>query len=283
MSLPPSTLSAKDYEFFETILKVSSGLDLGKGKEYLLESRLTPIMKKAGCTTLSDFAEHLRRKPDSRITKAIADAMTTNESLFFRDGAPFEYFRTRLLPELIKKNAQSKMLRFWSAASSTGQEPLTIAICLQEAGFDLSQWRIEILGTDFADHALARAREATFSAFEVKRGLTPEHLTRYFELLPTGEYRAKQSLRQWIHYRQMNLLDPYPELGFFDAIFLRNVLIYFDVGVKKEILERMRKRLAPGGVLFLGATETLLGLSEEYERTDRQFASIYRVKPPSST
>jgi chemotaxis protein methyltransferase CheR len=278
MSTPVIQLSSKDYEFFEVMLKDSSGLDLGKGKEYLLESRLTPLMKKANCATLAEFAEHLRKKPDSRLTKAIADAMTTNESLFFRDGAPFEYFRKTLIPEILKRNEQSRMLRFWSAACSTGQEPLTIAICLLEAGVDPTKWRVEIVGTDFADHALARAKEATYSAFEVKRGLTPEHLTRFFEVTPTGEYKAKPMLRQWMHYRQLNLLEPYPEMGYFDVIFLRNVLIYFEVAKKKEILEKMRKRIAPGGLLFLGATETLLGLSESYERADRTVAAIYRPK-----
>jgi chemotaxis protein methyltransferase CheR len=240
------------------MLKAKSGLTLGPEKLYLLETRLVSIMRRENARDLAALAEKIR--PGSALEHDVVEAMTTNESLFFRDTKPFEALRLRILPRLHAARAPGTRLRIWSAAASTGQEAYSIAMVISELGAQLGDRKADIIGTDIARDALKRAREGVYSQFEIQRGLPMQMLVKYFTK-EEAAWRVKPALRNAAEFREWNLLaDPRP-LGKFDVVFCRNVLIYFDAPTKTRVLEAIASVLAPDGVLFLGGAETVLGLT----------------------
>jgi chemotaxis protein methyltransferase CheR len=244
-----------------TMLKSRSGLVLGPDKIYLAETRLAALMKREGLRDLAALAEKLR--PDSPLERDVVDAMTTNESLFFRDSKPFDALRARILPRLHAARAPGAPIRIWSAAASTGQEAYSIAIIAQELATAMPGRRVEIVGTDIAREPLQRARDGLYTQFEIQRGLPMQMLVKYFEKADT-QWRIKQPLRDAVTFREFNLLSDLRPLGHFDVVFCRNVLIYFDAPTKTRVLDAIAKQIAPDGVLFLGGAETVLGLTDAF-------------------
>jgi chemotaxis protein methyltransferase CheR len=244
-----------------TMLKSRSGLVLGPDKIYLAETRLAALLKREGLRDLAALADKLR--PDSPLERDVVDAMTTNESLFFRDSKPFDALRQRILPRLHAARGAGVPIRIWSAAASTGQEAYSIAIIAQELGIAMPGRRVEIVGTDIAREPLQRAREGLYTQFEIQRGLPMQMLVKYFEKAD-GQWRIRQTLRDAVTFREFNLLADLRPLGRFDIVFCRNVLIYFDAPTKTRVLDAIAKQIAPDGVLFLGGAETVLGLTDAF-------------------
>jgi chemotaxis protein methyltransferase CheR len=250
---------SRGYAAIAAMLKTRSGLILGPDKTYLLESRLSDLLKRERLSSLDALADRLM--PNSALENEVVEAMTTNESLFFRDGKPFEALRTRILPRLHAARPSNTKLRIWSAAASTGQEAYSIAMVAADLAATLGTRQVEILGTDIARGPLARATSGLFTQFEIQRGLPMQMLVKYFTK-EDGQWRANAKLRAAVSFREWNLLADLRPLGMFDVIFCRNVLIYFDTATKKRVLETMAKQLANDGVLFLGGAETVLGLTD---------------------
>jgi len=252
-----------DYEYLRKLLKDHSGLDLSSDKQYLLESRLLPLARKSGLSSISDLVQKLKGG-STAITAQVVEAMTTNETFFFRDKVPFDHFRESIMPEMIKARASRKSIRIWCAAGSTGQEPYSLAMCLKEMGAALAGWRLEILATDLSQEVLEKSKSGIYSQFEVQRGLPIQMLVKYFKQV--GEiWQINPDLRAMIQHRQLNLLHEFSSLGGFDVIFCRNVLIYFDQDTKTNIFSRLAKAIEPDGFLVLGAAETVVGLTDRFK------------------
>lgn len=267
-----------DYHFLADLLLAHSGLSLGSGKEYLIESRLNPLARELGVPSLAALLQRLRATPDRSVVRAVCEAMTTNESFFFRDTSPFRTLREVILPRLIEARRSVRHLRIWSCAASTGQEPYSVAMILAEMGDALRGWEVEILATDYSRPALERARAGLYNQFEVQRGLPPELLDRYFAR-EGSDWRLAEPIRRMVHFRDANLLDPFDTVGRYDLVFCRNVLIYFDTPTKADVLDRLSRVLAPDGFLFLGGSETILGVSDRVERIGDLPTVAYRARP----
>lgn len=252
-------MNADDFLFYQKFLREKSGMALGNDKLYLLESRLTPVLRKWMFGNLEEMARALRLTPDKKLISEVVNAMTTNETLFFRDDKPFKQFRTLVLPDLMKAREQRKSLRIWSAACSTGQEPYSIAMSACEAIPKAEAWNIDILGTDISDTALAQATKGEFSQFEIQRGLPMQMTMKYFQQQGQA-WKISDRIRSMVRFESFNLLERMEKFGNFDIIFCRNVLIYFDEETKKQVLQGLIKRLAPDGYLFLGGAESVLGI-----------------------
>jgi chemotaxis protein methyltransferase CheR len=244
-----------------TMLKARSGLILGPDKVYLVETRLSGIMKREGVCDLNALSAKLR--PGSPLERDVVDAMTTNESLFFRDNKPFDALRQRILPRLHASRPAGAPLRIWSAAASTGQEAYSIAMIAADMAAAMPGRRVEIVGTDLAREPLQRAREGLYSQFEVQRGLSMQHLVKFFTK-EDSQWRIKQPLRDAVTFREWNLLADLRALGQFDVVFCRNVLIYFEPATKSQVLNAIIKQMPADGVLFLGGAETVLGLTDVF-------------------
>jgi chemotaxis protein methyltransferase CheR len=269
-------ISRADYEYLGRFLREHSGLHLGEGKEYLLDARLTPVAACLGHATLEGLVRSLRQAPGAAVVKQVCEAMTTNESLFFRDGTPFTLLRERILPELVEARRHTRRLRIWCAAASTGQEPYSVAMTLASLAPPLAGWSVEILATDYSVGALARARAGVYNHFEVQRGLPVGMLLRFFRQRG-NDWEITEEMRRAVTFREGNLLQPFAGMGTFDLVFCRNVLIYFDVQTKRDVLERLAGVMAPDAYLFLGAAETAVGITEAVSRVQDLPASIYRV------
>jgi len=253
-----------DFDFLRVSLKRRSGLVLSADKEYLLESRLLPVARKAGFDRLGALVDALKGENAEALMTAVVEAMTTNESFFFRDKMPFENFRTIMLPVLQAVRRHSRAIRIWCAAASTGQEPYSLAMALSETNGALAGWRIEVIATDISNAVLEKARQGLYSQFEVQRGLPIQLLIKYFS--QNGEmWQIAPEIRAMVRYRQLNLLSDFSELGTFDLIFCRNVLIYFDQETKVDVLDRLADVIADDGYLVLGAAETVVGLTESFK------------------
>lgn len=257
-------MNRTDFDQICKLLRQESGLVLSPDKAYLLESRLLPVARKWKLATFDDLAKALRTNADAGLVRDVVDAMTTNESFFFRDIRPFEQFKELVLPALLKNRADQKRIRIWSAACSSGQEPYSLAMMLAELTGKLAGWQIEIVATDISGEMLIRAREGIYTRFEVQRGLPINLLVRYFKQV--GErWQISDKLRGMVNYREFNLLaDPAP-LGRFDVVFCRNVLIYFDQETKAKVLEGVADQMPNDGYLFLGGAETVLGLTDRFQ------------------
>lgn len=268
-------MNSGDFNTLAKLLKDRSGLVLTEDKQYLLESRLVPVAKKHGLPSLEDLVKKVTSPPqDEGMIKDVVDAMTTNESFFFRDIKPFDTLRDQVLPALVP-NRSGRKLRIWCAACSSGQEPYSIAMMLREMGPKMEGWQVDILATDLSRDMVVRAREGVYSQFEVQRGLPITLLVKYFTQV--GErWQISPDLRKSVDFREFNLLHDMSALGRFDIIFCRNVLIYFDQPTKAKVLQSMADVLVPDGYLFLGGAETVLGISDRFQpATDMR--GVYEV------
>ncbi len=256
-------MTPSDYEFLRKFLKDRSGLDLSSDKQYLVESRLLPLARKAGLGGIDELVGKLKGGNDALMLEVV-EAMTTNETFFFRDKLPFDHLRDTVIPELLQARAGRRSLRIWCAAASTGQEPYSIAMCLKEMGAQLNGWRIEIVATDIAQGVLDKCRAGMYSQFEVQRGLPIQLLVKYFRQV--GEmWQLNPDILAMTQFRQLNLLQDFAHLGTFDVIFCRNVLIYFDQDTKINVFKRLAKQMEADGFLALGAAETVVGLTDAFK------------------
>ena len=255
-------MTPSDYEYLRKLLKERSGLDLSAEKQYLVEGRLVPLARKAGVPGIPELVLKMKGGAEA-LTAEVVEAMTTNETFFFRDKVPFDHLKESVLPALIKARAARRSLRFWCAASSTGQEPYSIAMVLKETAA-LSGWRTEIIATDLSQAVLEKSKAGLFSQFEVQRGLPIQLLVKYFK--QNGEFwQINPDIRAMVQHKQLNLLHDFSHLGTFDVIFCRNVLIYFDQPTKAAIFERMSRIIEPDGVLLLGAAESVVGITDAFK------------------
>jgi chemotaxis protein methyltransferase CheR len=256
-------MTPSDYEYLRKFLKDRSGLDLSSDKQYLVESRLLPLARKAGLPGIDELVAQIKVGSNA-IAADVVEAMTTNETFFFRDKLPFDHLRDAVVPDLLQARAGRRSLRIWCAASSTGQEPYSIAMCLKEMAAQLSGWRIEIIATDLAPSVLEKSRAGIYSQFEVQRGLPIQLLVKYFKQV--GEmWQLNADIRAMTQFKQLNLLQDFSHLGTFDVIFCRNVLIYFDQDTKVNVFKRLAKAMEPDGFLALGAAETVVGLTDAFK------------------
>jgi chemotaxis protein methyltransferase CheR len=254
---------AADYDFLRKFLKERSGLDLSADKQYLVESRLVPLARKANLAGLEELVQKIRIG-STALASDVVEAMTTNETFFFRDKVPFDHLRDVVLPEMIQARMARKSLRIWCAAASTGQEPYSIAMTIKEMAAQLAGWRIEIIGTDISQQVLEKSKSGIYTQFEVQRGLPIQLLVKYFK--QTGEmWQIAPEIRSMIQYRPLNLLQDFSSMGKFDIIFCRNVLIYFDQDMKTQIFGRLAKCMEPDGFMALGAAETVVGLTDAFK------------------
>jgi chemotaxis protein methyltransferase CheR len=252
-----------EYEYLRKFLKDCSGLDLSADKQYLIESRLLPLARKVGLSGISELVQKIMGG-SAAFNVQVVEAMTTNETFFFRDKIPFEHFRNLIMPQMLRSRANRKSVRIWCAAGSTGQEPYSLAMSLKEMGAALDGWRIEIVATDLSQEVLEKSRAGLYSQFEVQRGLPIQLLVKYFK--QAGElWRINPDIRAMVQHRQFNLLHDFSQLGVFDLIFCRNVLIYFDQETKTNIFNRLAKAVEPDGFLVLGAAETVIGLTTVFK------------------
>jgi chemotaxis protein methyltransferase CheR len=266
-----------DYEFLRKLLRDKSGLDLSADKQYLIESRLLPLARKAGLPGISELVQKLRDGNGGLIGQVV-EAMTTNETFFFRDKVPFDHFREAIMPELLKARSNRKSVRIWCAAGSTGQEPYSLAMCLKEMGAALSGWRVEILATDLSQEVLEKSKAGLYSQFEVQRGLPIQFLVKHFK--QAGElWQINSDIRGMIQHRQLNLLHDFAQLGTFDVIFCRNVLIYFDQDTKINIFNRLARQIEGDGFLVLGAAETVVGLTDTFKPIPEK-RGLYKPNDP---
>ncbi len=268
-------MTEDDFAFLRVLLHRRSGLSLGTDKLYLAESRLGILCRRRDIEDIDTLMRQLRCGHDAQLETAVIDAMTTNETLFFRDRTPFDLFRNILLPEKLAANAAARSLRIWCAAVSSGQEAYSLAMLLNEMPERLAGWRIEILGTDISMDVLEKARSGIYSQFEVQRGLPIQMLLKHFSQRG-DKWQISERLRTMVDFRQHNLLEPNDHLGCFDIVFCRNVLIYFDLDTKARALSRVAHRLMPDGALILGAAETVLGLSSAFE-PDSEYRGLFRL------
>ena len=256
-------MTPSDYEYLRKLLKDHSGLDLSADKQYLIDSRLLPLSRKCGVPGIGDLVQKMKGG-SSLIIAQVVEAMTTNETFFFRDKVPFEHFRDTIIPEMLRARANRKSIRIWCAAGSTGQEPYSLAMSLKEMGAVLAGWRVEIIATDLSNEVLEKSKSGVYSQFEVQRGLPIQLLVKYFK--QNGElWQISPELRAMVQHRQLNLLHDFSQLGAFDVIFCRNVLIYFDQDTKINIFGRLAKTMEADGFLVLGAAETVVGLTDVFK------------------
>jgi len=262
-------MKVEDFDMFCTLLKQRSGLVLTKDKAYLLESRLMPVARKWSLKGLEELATQIRTRKDEALLKDVTEAMTTNESSFFRDQKPFDQFKSVVLPMLLANRQGKRHIRIWSAACSSGQEPYSLAMLLNEEGPKLAGWTFEIVATDLSGEMVNKAKAGIYTQFEVQRGLPITYLVKYFKQVG-DKWQLNDDIRRKIQYREFNLLTDLSPLGQFDVIFCRNVLIYFDQPTKAKVLEGMAKLLPPDGVLYLGGAETVLGITEKFKPMEGQ-------------
>jgi chemotaxis protein methyltransferase CheR len=253
-----------DYDFIRKLVRERSGLVLSADKQYLVESRLLPVARKAALVSLSDLVRRLKEPNAQGLAVEVVEAMMTNESFFFRDKLPFEHFRETIIPSLIAARASQRRIRLWCAAASTGQEPYSLAMCLKEMARQLTGWRIDILATDISNEVLEKAKAGVYSQFEVQRGLPIQMLIKHFTQV--GEtWQVAPEIRAMVQFRPFNLLNDFAGLGMFDIVFCRNVLIYFDQPTKVGVLDRIARTVERDGYLVLGAAETVVGLTDSFK------------------
>ena len=267
-------LAEADVGYLRTLVARRSGNILSSNHGYLLEARLTPVAERLGLPNVEALVAELKRSP-IKYEDTVAEAMTINETSFFRDLQPFETLRKDLIPKLMNTRAGTRQLHIWCAATSSGQEPYTIAMILRDNFPQLVNWSIRIIATDLSDEMLHRTREGVYSQFEVNRGLPAKLLVKYFQREGTS-WRVIPELRNWIECHKLNLVSAWPSMPRFDIVFIRNVLIYFDQATKESVLQRAARIMAPDGSLFLGGGESLVGLNVPYTRETYDKTICYR-------
>ena len=277
MPSPPTApvIDSANYRFLQEHVYAETGIVLEHDKHYLFDSRLTPIVRQLGLASINDLCALLLAKGGSDISRQVVEAMTTNETYFFRDPAHYDAIRTILLPRLRQDRKDSKKLRFWSAAASTGQEAYSLAMLLLQEGF--SDWNIQILGTDFSSQALERARSGTFQQIEVNRGLPASLLVKHFRRAGVN-WQLTDAVRQMVRFETIDLRRSMRALGPFDLVFCRNVMIYFDAATKRNMLKELHGTLFKSGWLLLGGAETAFGAEEWFERQNAGAATVYAAR-----
>ena len=267
-----------DYEFLRKLLKDRSGLDLSPDKQYLVESRLVPLARKANLAGITELVQKMKMGSAEALTADVVEAMTTNETFFFRDKTPFDHLKDTMLPALLQARSARRALRIWCAASSTGQEPYSIAMCLKGLGAAIAGWKVDIVATDLSQGVLEKSKAGIFSQFEVQRGLPIQLLVKHFTQV--GDmWQLNADIRSMVQHRQLNLMQDFGHLGTFDIIFCRNVLIYFDQETKAGIFERMSRLVESDGFLVLGAAESVVGITDAFKPYPER-RGLYR---PNST
>lgn len=266
-----------DFQLLSNLVKERSGLVLSDDKVYLVESRLMPLVRKRGMDGLDELVGAIRRGKDETLPDEVTEVMTTNESFFFRDVRPFEQFRSYVLPKLLEANGGTRKIRIWSAASSNGQEPYTVAMILKDEAVKLNGWKVEILATDIAKGVLEKAKAGVYSQFEVQRGLPVQYLMKHFKETGQG-WEIDPSLRAMVEFKEFNLLGGMTSLGNFDVVFCRNVLIYFDLPTKTDVLNRMSQQMTENAVLYLGGAETVLGICDKFKPVPDQRGIYAQVR-----
>jgi chemotaxis protein methyltransferase CheR len=272
-----TTLSPEDFAFLRDLVMKEAAIVLEPGKEYLVTSRLDPVARKESLDGIPGLVRALRMPAATKLKEAVIDAMTTNETLWFRDAHPFETLQTTIMPELIQSRANSRTIDIWCAAASTGQEPYTIAMIIKDAFPQLNGWRVRILGTDISPTALEKARDGKYSQMEMGRGLPAKYMVNYFTRQGVN-YQINPNIRAMIDFKLFNLAGNWPAMGPFDLVFIRNVLIYFNQETKNQIINKAEKLVRPDGKLFLGSTESLLNISHNLERETFGKTTCYRPK-----
>lgn len=272
-------VSTTDFEYLQELVNHHSAVVLFGDKTYLAELHLQPIVELAGFASIADLVTYLRSQPFNSLHVQTIEALVTNETSFFRDKHPFEALKKSVLPELIKQRTIERSLNIWCAACSNGQEPYSIAILIHEHFPMLTSWSHRLIASDFSTKVLARAREGHYNQLEINRGLSKNIRDRYFQRLDTN-WQINEQIRQMVDFRQLNLLQSWSSLPQFDVIFLRNVLIYFDVVTKKALLKKIKQQLRPDGYLFLGSGETTISLDESFKRVLFDKAICYQLHNP---
>ncbi len=271
------SLSSRSLAFVAELVQKRSGIVVSEDKDYLVVSRLTPIARDHGHKDVDGLVEDLRRRRNHTLETRIVEAMTTNETTFYRDVHPFRTLQTKLIPELIEARKKERTLSLWSAAASTGQEIYTLAIMLREHFSELRGWKVTLHASDLSAEVITKARTGRYAQHEVNRGLPAAMLLKYFTK-DDQHWQLKQEIRSMVTFREVNLISRWPhDYPKFDLVLLRNVLIYFDEATKIDILKRLERHMAPHGILMLGAAETTMGLDETYERVLADTTSYYRL------
>ncbi|GJL80111.1 MAG: chemotaxis protein methyltransferase [Nitrospinaceae bacterium] len=270
-------ISTNDFQYISKMVQELSAIVLEPGKEYLVESRLQPLAQKEGLATIEDLVKKMQREPHNGISAKVVEAMTTNETSFFRDIHPFETLKGFVFPDLIEKRGTTRELNIWCGASSSGQEPYTLAMLMRENFPELLSWKINYYASDISNEMLDRCRNGIYSQLEVNRGLPAAMMVKYFERHGT-EWQIKEDIRKMIDFRITNLSEQWPLMPKLDLVMMRNVLIYFDIEMKKQILGKIKALLKPDGYLFLGAAETTLNLDDSFERMNYKQSGCYRIR-----
>ncbi|GAA1762915.1 chemotaxis protein CheR [Nocardioides hankookensis] len=274
------TISPQAFTFVRELVRAESAIVLETGKEYLVESRLVPLARAAGHPDVDAYVADLSKRRTPAAMKQVVEALTTNETSWFRDADPFTALRQNVFPALAKTRS-NRTLRIWAGACSSGQEPYSIIMTALDTP-ELAGWKIELVATDLSEEMLNRSRKGEYSQLEVNRGLPATTLVRHFERSGLN-WRINQSIRDRVEFRSLNLTRPFPPMGRFDIVFLRNVLIYFDLPTKRDVLKRVRQVMAPDGHLFLGAAEMTMGVDDAWERVPAGRSSVYRIREEQST
>jgi chemotaxis protein methyltransferase CheR len=270
------TIAADEFAAFRDYLRERSAIVLEPGKEYLIETRLEPIARREGLANVGALLRRLRQGLPPTLETEVVEALTTNETSFFRDWKPFEALRQKVIPEAMMRRAGERRLDLWCAACSSGQEPYSLAMLLAEHFPALGTWDVEIHACDLSQAMVTRTREGRFSTLEVNRGLPAPLLAKYFRR-DGDSWAVSETLRKRLHLSQMNLARPWPTLPAMDVVLIRNVLIYFDLPTKGAILKKVRGLLRPGGALFLGSAETTLGLCDGYSRVEANGTTYFQA------
>jgi chemotaxis protein methyltransferase CheR len=270
------SISAEDFEKVQKFLIGKSGISLAAGKEYLVEGRLEPLVKSEGFGDIHRLVASLNGNPESDLGKKVVEALTTNETSFFRDRHPFETLKSSIIPELLNNTQAEKQIHIWSAACSSGQEPYSLAMLLADSFSWATDWEIKITASDISEEMLEKCRLGLFSQFEISRGLPAHYLPRFLQRAES-QWQIKLEVRERIDFRYLNLYEEWRDLPRLDIAFMRNVLIYFDKDTKTSILTKMMKVLKPGGYLFLGSGETPVGLEDRFQPADFSTSSCFKL------
>lgn len=277
MSTVAEALDPQSFSFITNLVRNKSAIVLESGKAYLVESRLTPVARELGLQNISELVSELQKPGSQKLTQRVVEAMTTNETSFFRDIHPFTALKEQILPGLIQRRAKEKSLSIWSNACSSGQEPYTIAMLIAEHFPMLKEWKVRIISSDLSSQILDRARLGVFNQTEVNRGLPMSFLLKYFTK-NGNQWKIRDDIRKMVEFRELNLVEPFPALlPAMDIVFLRNVLIYFSPETKSEILKKVHKVMHKDSYLFLGGSETTMNLNVSFER--EQFGTAVGYRP----
>jgi chemotaxis protein methyltransferase CheR len=269
-----TTFTDAEFTYISDMVRTRSAIVLEPGKEYLVEARLAPLVRELGLESIGALVTRLRQGTGG-LADRVTEAMTTNETSFFRDVAPFQALRTSVLPTLLESRKVQRSLRIWCAASSSGQEPYSIAMTIEDAFPQMRDWNLQIVATDLSPAMVERGRSGVYKALEVNRGLPAPMLIKYFTKVGV-DYELEPEIRSMVDFSELNLIGAWPAFPTFDIVFLRNVLIYFDVETKRTIFGRVKRLLAPDGFLFLGAAETTMNIDDGFERLPIERAGCYR-------